>query len=89
MVGGRNDPVNEAGIKYYSDLIDALLAQGIQPAVTIFHWDHPLELQERYGGFQNEEEIVQDFVAYAKVLFERLGDRVKFWITINEVSNQG
>jgi beta-glucosidase/6-phospho-beta-glucosidase/beta-galactosidase len=52
--------------------------------VTIYHWDHPQELEDRYKGFYSEE-IVSDFVAYAKVLFERLGDRVKHWITINEV----
>lgn len=77
--------MNEAGIKYYSDLIDALLAEGITPCVTIFHWDYPLALEEKYGGFIDER-IVDDFVAYAQILFERLGDRVKHWITINEVS---
>ena len=83
LPGGKNDPVNEAGIKYYSDLIDVLLAEDITPCVTIFHWDHPQELENRYKGFSSEN-IVEDFVAYAKVLFERLGDRVKHWITINE-----
>jgi beta-glucosidase/6-phospho-beta-glucosidase/beta-galactosidase len=52
--------------------------------VTIYHWDHPQELEDRYKGFYSEE-IVSDFVAYAKVLFESFGDRVKHWITINEV----
>lgn len=54
--------------------------------MTIFHWDHPQSLEERYGGFYNAEEIVEDFVSYAEGLFERYGDRVKHWITINEVS---
>jgi hypothetical protein len=54
--------------------------------VTIFHWDHPQSLEERYGGFYNAEEVVEDFVSYAEGLFERYGDRVKHWITINEVS---
>jgi len=66
--------------------VDALLAEGIQPCVTIFHWDYPLHLAEKYGAFDSEEDIVRDFVAYADLLFERLGDRVKHWITINEVS---
>lgn len=64
--------------------IDGLLAEGITPCVTIYHWDHPQELEDRYKGFYSEE-IVSDFVAYAEVLFERFGDRVKHWITINEV----
>lgn len=66
--------------------MDALLARNITPVVTIFHWDHPQALEDRYQGFYNEQEIVADFVNYSKVLFERLGDRVKHWITINEVS---
>lgn len=83
-VGGKGEAVNEAGIKYYSDLIDALLAEGITPCVTIFHWDYPQALEDKYGGFVDTK-IVDDFVAYAQILFDRLGDRVKHWITINEV----
>ena len=66
-VGGRNDPVNELGIKFYSDLIDALLAAGITPFVTLYHWDLPQGLQDRYGGWLNKEEIVKDYTRYAKV----------------------
>lgn len=84
--GGKDDPINEKGIEYYSNLVDALIAEGITPFLTIFHWDLPQELYERYGGFENTDRIVEDFVAFARVLFERLGDRVKNWITINEVS---
>jgi beta-glucosidase len=83
--GGRDDPINEAGIKYYSDVIDLLLSKGIEPYVTIFHWDLPSALEERYGGWTNFEEITKDFVRYSRVLFERFGDRVKNWITLNEV----
>lgn len=75
--------VNEKGIAYYSDLVDALLAAGITPFITIFHWDTPAALDEAYAGF-NDERIVADYVSFAKVLFERLGDRVKHWITFNE-----
>lgn len=83
-VGGANDPVNEKGIEYYSNLVDALLAEGIEPVVTLFHWDLPLALEKAYGGLDNTERIVEDFVAYGRLLFERLGDRVTNWITINE-----
>ncbi|THG95264.1 hypothetical protein EW026_g6363 [Hermanssonia centrifuga] len=75
--GGREDPVNEAGIKFYSDFIDGLLARGITPFVTLYHWDLPQALHDRYLGWLNKGEIVLDFVRYAKVCFERFGDRVK------------
>nr|Q25BW4.1 RecName: Full=Beta-glucosidase 1B; AltName: Full=Cellobiase 1B [Phanerodontia chrysosporium]AHH92833.1 beta-galactosidase [synthetic construct]BAE87009.1 beta-glucosidase [Phanerodontia chrysosporium] len=83
-LGGRNDPVNEAGIKFYSDLIDALLERGIVPFVTLYHWDLPQALHDRYLGWLNKDEIVQDYVRYAGVCFERFGDRVKHWLTMNE-----
>jgi len=83
-LGGRNDPVNEAGIQYYMNLIDELHANGIVPMVTLFHWDLPNELHERYGGPLNKEEYVQDYYRYAKVMFERFSSKVKYWITYNE-----
>jgi len=83
-LGGRDDPVNELGIKFYSDLIDELLAAGITPFVTLYHWDLPQGLHDRYGGWLNKEEIVKDYVRYAKVCFEAFGDRVKHWLTMNE-----
>ncbi|PSR73245.1 hypothetical protein PHLCEN_2v10905 [Hermanssonia centrifuga] len=82
--GGREDPVNEAGIEFYSDFIDGLLARGITPFVTLYHWDLPQALHDRYLGWLNKGEIVLDFVRYAKVCFERFGDRVKHWLTMNE-----
>ena len=51
--------------------------------MTIFHWDHPQALEDRYGGF-TDDRIIEDFEAYADLLFERFGDRVTDWITINE-----
>ncbi|KAI0725480.1 beta-glucosidase [Fomitopsis betulina] len=83
-LGGRNDPVNEQGIQFYSNIIDALLAKGITPFVTIYHWDLPQALHDRYGGWLNKDEIVPDFVNYSKICFERFGDRVKYWLTFNE-----
>jgi beta-glucosidase len=85
-LGGRNDPVNEKGIAYYNRLIDGLLARGIQPCVTIFHWDLPSELEKRYGGWTCQDEVTLDYERYSKLLFDRFGDRVKLWITLNEVS---
>lgn len=56
--------------------------------ITIFHWDHPQALEDRYGSFSCIEEIVPDFVRFAQVCFERFGDRVKKWITMNEVRSE-
>uniref|UniRef100_A0A667YSV0 beta-glucosidase n=1 Tax=Myripristis murdjan TaxID=586833 RepID=A0A667YSV0_9TELE len=79
---GTNNHINEAGLNYYHRLLDALEAASIQPQVTLYHWDLPLALQ-KVGGWENET-IVQRFRDYADVIFSRLGDRVKFWITLNE-----
>ncbi|KAF9728805.1 hypothetical protein PMIN06_005994 [Paraphaeosphaeria minitans] len=83
-LGGRNDPINEKGIDFYNALIDGLLAHGIKPAVTLYHWDLPLELHTRYGGPLNTPEFQADFEHYARLCFSRFGDRVKQWITFNE-----
>ncbi|KAJ3864226.1 glycoside hydrolase family 1 protein [Lentinula novae-zelandiae] len=83
-LGGRDDPVNPKGIEFYSKLIDALLEKNIIPFVTLYHWDLPQSLHERYGGWLNKEEIVKDYTRYAKVCFEAFGDRVKYWLTMNE-----
>jgi beta-glucosidase/6-phospho-beta-glucosidase/beta-galactosidase len=83
-LGGRNDPVNEAGLQYYVKFVDDLLAAGIVPFVTLFHWDLPDELDKRYGGLLNKDEFVADYARYARVVFEAMGDRVKHWITFNE-----
>ncbi|CAI9760924.1 unnamed protein product [Fraxinus pennsylvanica] len=75
--------VSKEGIKYYNDLIDALLDGGIIPCATIFHWDVPECLEKEYGGFLSPE-IVNDFSNFAEVCFWEFGDRVKYWITMNE-----
>ncbi|KAK5109947.1 hypothetical protein LTR62_006436 [Meristemomyces frigidus] len=80
--GGRNDPINKAGLQYYVDLVDELHANGIIP--MLFHWDLPQTLHERYGGPLNQNEYVQDYVRYARVIFETFGSKVKHWITYNE-----
>ena len=74
--------VNEAGLRHYSDLVDALLESGIEPMVTLYHWDLPSALQ-RKGGWQNRE-IVDIFARYARIVAERLKGRVRKYMTINE-----
>lgn len=74
--------VNPEGIKFYSDLVDALLEAGIEPLVTIYHWDMPLWVYKK-GGWMSES-IVPLFRDYTKVLVDALSDRVTWWMTINE-----
>lgn len=71
-LGGKDDPVNEQGIQFYSNFIDALLAAGITPFVTLYHWDLPQALHDRYGGWLNKEEIAPDFARYARVCLRLL-----------------
>lgn len=73
---------NEKGLQFYSDLIDELLKNNIEPIITLFHFDLPLNLYKN-GGWYNRSTI-DAFVNYSKLLFERFGDRVKYWLTINE-----
>lgn len=74
--------VNQAGLDFYSRLVDALLDHNIEPWVTLFHWDFPLALY-RHGGWLNE--LSPDwFAEYTSVVVKALGDRVAHWITLNE-----
>lgn len=83
-LGGRKDPVNEKGITFYNKLIDQLVAHNIQPVVTLFHWDTPQGIYDRYGAFLNTDDFKADFEHFARLCFTRFGDRVKKWITFNE-----
>lgn len=78
---GRGE-VNQAGLDFYDRLVDALLAHGIQPFVTLFHYDLPQVLQDQ-GGWADRE-TANRFAEYAAILAQRLGDRVTGWITHNE-----
>jgi beta-glucosidase/6-phospho-beta-glucosidase/beta-galactosidase len=76
---------NPQGIKFYQDLIDCLVEHDIEPMVTLYHWDLPQALQDKYGGMLSPQ-FVPDFKAYADACFGLFGDRVKQWITFNEPS---
>ncbi|OBT47950.1 hypothetical protein VE00_01632 [Pseudogymnoascus sp. WSF 3629] len=83
-LGGRHDQVNEAGVTFYNNLIDQLAARNITPSVTLYHWDAPQALYDRYGAFLDTAEFKADFENYARLCFSRFGDRVKEWVTFNE-----
>src|SRR5699024_4836697 len=83
--------VNQAGVDFYEKVIDECLKYGIEPMVTLYHWDLPLALQEEYGGWESPR-IIDDFVRYATFLFNHFKDKVTYWITLNEqniFTNQG
>ncbi|MBQ9424921.1 MAG: glycoside hydrolase family 1 protein [Erysipelotrichaceae bacterium] len=77
--------VNEKGIQYYRDLIHELKENGIEPIVTLYHYDCPWALVEKYGGWLNRQ-IVKDFEYYARYVINEFKDEVKYWTTINEQS---
>src|SRR5581483_1174039 len=74
--------VNERGLDFYRRLVDALLAAGIAPVATLYHWDLPAALDDR-GGWVNPD-VAQRFADYARVCVDALGDRVALWATLNE-----
>ncbi|KON83572.1 6-phospho-beta-glucosidase [Rossellomorea marisflavi] len=82
LIPGGEGPVNEEAATFYGNVIDELLKQGIEPFVTLYHFDMPKEMQDQ-GGFENRR-VAEAFARYAKVCFERYGDRVKKWFTFNE-----
>ncbi|KAL9253466.1 Beta-glucosidase 17-like protein [Drosera capensis] len=81
--GNLSGGVNQAGIKFYNSLINELIANGITPFVTLFHWDTPQGLDADYGSFLSPK-IVDDYRDYVDLCFKEFGDRVKHWATMNE-----
>ncbi|KAL6655346.1 hypothetical protein ACP70R_006172 [Stipagrostis hirtigluma subsp. patula] len=81
--GSLSGGVNKEGVAFYNSLIDEVIANGLTPYVTIFHWDTPQALESKYGGFLSEK-IIKDYVDFAEVCFREFGDRVKYWTTFNE-----
>ena len=84
--GDETEP-NEAGLAYYDALIDEMLANGIEPVLTLSHFEIPYHLVTEYGGWRNRQ-LITFFERFARVVFERFGDRVKYWMTFNEINNQ-
>ncbi|QNK81751.1 GH1 family beta-glucosidase [Nakamurella sp. PAMC28650] len=79
---GGSGEFNPEGIRFYSDLVDGLIAAGVQPVATLYHWDLPQELEDE-GGWTNRETALK-FADYAERMAHELGDRISVWTTLNE-----
>ncbi|WP_026389463.1 glycoside hydrolase family 1 protein [[Acholeplasma] multilocale] len=77
--------INQEGIAFYDDVINELIAAGIEPIVTMYHFDLPLALEEQ-GGWLNRDLTVPAFQKFGRAIFAAYGDRVKYWLTINELN---
>lgn len=85
--GDEKQP-NEEGLKFYDAVFDECLTQGIEPIVTLLHFDMPLHLAEEYGGWGNRK-LIDFYLNYCETVFKRYQNKVKYWITINEVNILG
>jgi 6-phospho-beta-glucosidase len=84
--GDEAEP-NEAGLEFYDDMFDELIKHGIEPIITLSHFEMPLHLVKQYGGWLNRE-LIDLFVKYSEVVFKRYQSKVKYWMTFNEINNQ-
>ena len=84
--GDETEP-NEEGLKFYDDLFDECLKYGIEPVVTLSHFEMPYHLVTEYGGWRNRK-VIDFFVNFATAVFNRYNDKVKYWMTFNEINNQ-
>lgn len=82
---GEDAQPNEKGMDHYEKLIDELVKNGIEPVVTICHFDIPLALVEKYGSWKSRE-VIRCYLRYCETLFRRLGKKVRYWITFNEIN---
>ena len=82
LIPDGSGEVNPEAVTFYNNVIDALLAKGIKPFITLFHFDMPMVMQEK-GGWENRE-VVAAFNRYAQICFDLFGDRVMHWFTFNE-----
>ena len=79
--------VNKEGAAFYDDLINALVDAGITPIITLYHYDMPCWVEEKYGGWSSRE-IIEEFDYYCRTCFKLYGDKVKYWLSINEQNMQ-
>jgi 6-phospho-beta-glucosidase len=82
---GDDETPNEAGLKFYDDVFDEMLKYGIQPMITMSHFEMPVHLVKQYGGWENYQTIAF-FENFARTIFERYKNKVKYWIVFNEIN---
>lgn len=78
---------NEEGLQFYDDLFDEMLKYGIEPVITLSHFEMPYHLAKEYGGWRNRK-VIEYFVRFSQVVFARYQHKVKYWMTFNEINNQ-
>ncbi|MHC5249291.1 6-phospho-beta-glucosidase [Enterococcus sp. LJL90] len=84
---GDEEMPNEAGLKFYDDVLDELAKYQIEPIITLCHFEMPYYLAEHYGGFRNRK-VIDFFVHYVKTVMTRYRNKVIYWLTFNEINNQ-
>ncbi len=84
--GDETSP-NEEGLQFYDDVFDELLKHGIEPVITLSHFEMPYHLAKNYGGFMSRE-LIDFFANFATACFKRYTNKVKYWMTFNEINNQ-
>ncbi|MCM3699686.1 glycoside hydrolase family 1 protein [Paenibacillus macerans] len=82
---GEEDVPNERGLQFYDDLIDEIIKNGMEPIITISHYEMPLHLSLKYGGFSNKK-VIDLFMKYAELVLRRYGKKVKYWIPFNQIN---
>ncbi len=82
---GNDEKPNEAGLKFYDDLINDIIANGMEPMITVSHYEMPLNLTTKYSGWYSRE-LIDFFYKYCTVLFDRFTGRVKYWILVNQIN---
>ncbi|MDH6364323.1 6-phospho-beta-glucosidase [Enterococcus sp. PF1-24] len=83
---GDEAQANEAGLQFYDDLFDELLANDIEPIITISHYEMPMKLVLEYGGWHNRQ-VINFFEKFVTAIFQRYRDKVKYWITFNQINS--
>lgn len=84
---GDEEEPNEEGLQFYDDVFDELLKYGIEPVITLSHFEMPYHLVKEYGGWKNRK-VIDFFVRYAETVMTRYQHKVKYWMTFNEINNQ-
>ncbi len=85
LPNGDDDTPNELGLKFYENVVNECLKYGIEPLITICHFDAPIALIKKYGGWKDRR-MIDAFLKLCKALFERLNGKVKYWLTFNEIN---